>query len=271
MCRVFRHNNVRRAVIGLLGPMAAFVVLTGCTVTVTGLPVAATPPPVTTTTPARPVVSSGPCKYTTTPKFPAPPGKAVGLPTDPDPTPNTGTVTVTLQTTQGAIPLTLDRAEAPCTVQSFLFLVRQKFFDNTPCHRLTADDTLKVLQCGDPTGLGEGGPGYTIPDENPTTLTPAPDAQPGTSVDVYPAGTVAMANTGEPNSGGSQFFLVYADSELPPTYAVFGHTGAPGLATLNTIAAAGIVPGTDPQTGQPETTDGKPKLPVTITNAGVSG
>jgi peptidyl-prolyl cis-trans isomerase B (cyclophilin B) len=255
---------VRRAVIGLLGPVAAFVVLTGCTVTATGLPIVATPPPVTTTTPARPVVSSGPCKYTTTPHYPAPPGKVVGLPTDPTPTPNTGTVPVTLQTTQGPIPLTLDRAAAPCTVQSFLFLAQQKFYDNTPCHRLTADDTLKVLQCGDPTGTGEGGPGYTIPDEKPT-LAPAPGAQPGTPVDVYPAGTVAMANTGEPNSGGSQFFLVYADSELPPTYAVFATVGPAGLSTLNTIAAGGITPGTDPQNGTPETTDGKPKLPVTIT------
>jgi peptidyl-prolyl cis-trans isomerase B (cyclophilin B) len=153
-------------------------------------------------------------------------------------------VTVVLRTSQGDIPLTLDRAEAPC-------------------HRLTADETLKVLKCGDPTGTGEGGPGYTIPDENPTTLAPAPDARPGTPVDVYPAGTVAMANTGEPDSGGSQFFLVYADSELPPTYAVFGSTGADGLATLNKIAAGGIEARQSAQ-------DGTPRLPVTITRASVS-
>ena len=272
MSRVLRPNTVRRAVIGLFGPVTALLVLTGCTVTVTGLPVFATPPPpATMTTPALPVVSSGPCRYTTTTKFPAPQGKVVGLPGDPTPTLNSGTVALTLQTTQGPMPLTLDRGEAPCTVQSFLFLAQQHFFDNTQCHRLTADPTLKVLQCGDPTGTGQGGPGYTIPDEKPTALTPAQDASPGTPVDVYPAGTVAMANTGEPDSGGSQFFLVYADSELPPTYAVFGNVGATGLATLNKIATGGIMPGTDPQTGQQETTDGKPKLPVTITKAAVSG
>jgi peptidyl-prolyl cis-trans isomerase B (cyclophilin B) len=124
-----------------------------------------------------------------------------------------------------------------------------------------------VLQCGDPTGTGEGGPGYTIPDEKPTNLVPAPDAQPGTPTDIYPTGTIAMANTGQPDSGGSQFFLVYGDSELPPDYAVFGTVTATGLTTLNKIAAGGITPGTDPSTGQPTTTDGKPKLPVTIARA----
>ena len=269
--RVLRRNTAGRAVIGLVGPVAALLVLTGCTVTATGVPsvpLAPVTPP--TTTVAAPAVSSGPCAYTSTPKYPAPQGKDEGLPDDPSPTPNTGTVTVTLQTTQGPIPMVLDRAEAPCTVQSFVFLARKTYFDNSPCHRLTADDTLKVLQCGDPTGTGEGGPGYTIPDEKPANLAPAPSAQPGTPVDVYPAGTVAMANTGAPDSGGSQFFLVYADSQLPPSYAVFGTVGATGMATLNKIAAGGIVPGTDPQTGAAEDTDGKPTLPVTITRAAVS-
>jgi peptidyl-prolyl cis-trans isomerase B (cyclophilin B) len=263
---------VRRAVIGLVGPVAALLVLAGCTVTATGLPgIPSAQAPLPTTTSAPPKVSGGPCAYTSTPTDPAPPGKAFGLPEDPSPTPNTGTVAVTLQTTQGTIGLTLNRALAPCTVQSFVFLAKQTYFNNTPCHRITAAATLKVLQCGDPTGTGQGGPGYTIPDEKPSGLTPATDASPGTPVDVYPAGTVAMANTGEPNSGGSQFFLVYADSELPPSYAVFGTVGTTGLNTVNRIAAGGITPGTDPVSGAPENTDGKPKLPVTITRASVSG
>lgn len=214
--------------------------------------------------------SKGPCKYTSTPDQPAPSGKNVGLPQDPTPTPKTGTVQVTLQTNQGAIPLTLDRAKAACTVQSFVHLVTSKFYDNTPCHRLTADVTpapLKVLQCGDPTGQGSGGPGYTIPDEKPKNLKPAPAAGGEQGGVVYPAGTIAMANTGQPNTGGSQFFLVYADTYLPPNYAVFGTIGQTGMTTLNKIAAGGIIPGTDPQSGQPNPTDGKPKIGVTIEKA----
>jgi peptidyl-prolyl cis-trans isomerase B (cyclophilin B) len=245
--------------------VAALVVLAGCTVTVTGIPDIGPPLTDTHPVPTTPAFSSGPCKYAATPTAPAPRAKAFGLPADPNPTPKTGTVPVTLQTNQGPIPLTLNRAQAPCTVQSFLFLAQKTFFDNTQCHRLTADPTLKVVQCGDPTGAGEGGPGYTIPDENPTGFAPAPSGPPGTPPSViYPTGTVAMANTGQPNSGGSQFFLVYGDSQLPPAYAVFGTVGAPGLTTLNTIAAGGIVP-------EQNTQDGKPKLPVTITKATVFG
>ena len=228
----------------------------------------------TTTAAPPPKTTGGPCKYTSTPSQPAPKGKDEGLPTDPKPTPNTGTVGVDLQTSQGDIPLTLDRAEAPCTVQSFAYLAQKGYFDATPCHRLTADPGLDVLQCGDPTGTGEGGPGFTIPDEKPKNLKPAPTTTPvpqgQEAADVYPAGTIAMANTGQPNSGGSQFFLVYADSQLPPDYAVFGTIGATGMDTLKKIAAGGITPGTDPSTGQPTTTDGKPKLPVNITKAVVS-
>jgi peptidyl-prolyl cis-trans isomerase B (cyclophilin B) len=228
----------------------------------------------TTTAAPKPITSNGPCKYTSTPTQPAPKGKDEGMPSDPKPTPSTGTVTVTLQTGQGDIPMELDRTEAPCTVQSFVHLAQKGYFDATTCHRLTSDPTLKVLQCGDPTGTGEGGPGYTIPDENPKNLKAAPTTAPlqqgETAPDVYPAGTIAMANTGQPNSGGSQFFLVYGDTQLPPQYAVFGTVNAAGMTTLNKIAAGGITPGTDPQTGAPTDTDGKPKLPVNITKAVVA-
>ena len=237
-----------------LGVVAA-VLCTGCATTVIGLPIAAPLP-----SSAQVATSAGPCHYR--PGDPAPPGKGFGLPADPSPTPRAGTVVVTLETSQGPIPLTLNRAQAPCTVQSFVFLAQRTFFDGTPCHRLTTDDTLKVLQCGDPTGLGSGGPGYTIPDENPTGLTPAPGVSAGTVI--YPTGTVAMANDGTPHSGGSQFFLVYGDSELTPSYAVFGTVSAAGLSTLDKVATGGVTAGQSP-------TDGRPNLAVTIAGASVAG
>jgi peptidyl-prolyl cis-trans isomerase B (cyclophilin B) len=171
-------------------------------------------------------------------------------------------VTVTLHTSQGDIPIKMPRAMAPCTVASFVFLATKDYFNNTPCHRLTSANSLKVLQCGDPTGTGTGGPGYTIPDENPTNLPSAPGGQ---GVDRYARGVVAMANTSQPHSGGSQFFLVYGDSDLPPKYAVFGTVSIAGLQVLDKIAAAGVAAGgQDPQ-------DGAPATPVTITTTTIAG
>jgi cyclophilin family peptidyl-prolyl cis-trans isomerase len=195
------------------------------------------------------------CDFTATPNQPAPPGHDVGVPAAA--APRGGTVAVTLHTSQGDMGLSLPRAMAPCTVASFAFLAGKHYFDNSPCHRLTAASSLKVLQCGDPTGTGTGGPGYTIPDENPTNLQSV-----GSGASLYARGMLAMANTGQPHSGGSQFFLVYADSMLPPQYAVFGTVDQAGLAVLDKIAKAGVA-GSDP-------TDGKPTLSVTITSANVN-
>nr|WP_232535421.1 peptidylprolyl isomerase [Nocardia terpenica] len=144
-----------------------------------------------------------------------------------------------LQTNCGTIDIALDAAHAPRTVNSFQFLSGQQYFDHTPCHRLTTQG-LFVLQCGDPTGTGTGGPGYQFPDENLAGAT-------------YPTGTVAMANAG-PNTNGSQFFLVYSDSKLPPNYTPFGHiTG--GLSVLQNIATGGV------KDGSP---DGAPASPVVL-------
>jgi peptidyl-prolyl cis-trans isomerase B (cyclophilin B) len=213
------------------------------------------------------------CDYRSTPGNPAPPGRAPGLPPNPKNTPSTGTVNVTLKTNFGDIPLALNRAEAPCTVQSMLHLVNAKFFDKTPCHRQTSDKKppLYVLQCGDPTGKGNGGPGYTIPDERPKNLKPAPTTAPlaaGREASViYPAGTLAMANSGQPHTAGSQFFLVYKDSELAPDYTVFGHISPAGLKVVDDIASKGISPGADPHSGAPTPNDGQPKQDVTIKQA----
>lgn len=145
-----------------------------------------------------------------------------------------------VRTNQGIIGITLDSKEAPCTVLSLESLAGQHYFDDTVCHRLTvaADHGIGVLQCGDPTGTGRGGPGYTIPDELDTAQRLA-DAPTGPPYKIYPAGTVAMAKTSEPDSGGSQFFLVYEDSPLPPDYTVFGQMDEPGLAVVQQAAAAG--------------------------------
>ncbi|MGQ0841701.1 peptidylprolyl isomerase [Actinokineospora sp.] len=206
-----------------------------------------------------PRVTNGPCQYAETPDDPA--ARPVPLPRDPRRTPNRGTVDVELKTTQGRITLTLDRAQAPCTVQSFLHLTRHRFYDLTTCHRLTAYPTLKVLQCGDPSGTGEKGPGYKYKDELPTTLPPWPGDTTGTRK-VYARGTLAMANAG-PDTNGSQFFLVYGDSRLRPDYTVFGTVDATGLSTVDKVAAGGIVPTAE----EPAPVDGTPVLTTTIRTA----
>ncbi len=201
----------------------------------------------------------GPCGYTVTPDQPA--ARPVPLPPDPRHTPDRGTVEVVLKTNLGEIALLLDREQAPCTVQSFLHLVRHRFYDRTVCHRLTAYPTLKVLQCGDPTGTGEGGPGYQFKDELPTDLKPWPDDPTGERK-IYPRATVAMANAG-PDTNGSQFFLVYADSRLRPNYTIFGRVSRGGLRTLDRIAAGGVGPTPD----DPTLVDGPPALRTEILRA----
>lgn len=154
--------------------------------------------------------------------------------------------------------LTLDRAKAPCTVQSFLHLAKSRFYNFTTCHRLTLYPTLKVLQCGDPSGTGAGGPGYRYKDELPVGLPSWPDDPTGERK-VYARGTLAMANAG-PDTNGSQFFLTYGDSRLRPHYTIFGTIDRLGLKTLDKIAAAGIVP----TPGVPDPVDGTPNRTTNI-------
>lgn len=158
----------------------------------------------------------------------------------------TGQVDVVLSTSAGDIPIALDGESAPCTVESFVSLAQQQYFSNTECHRLTTSGIF-VLQCGDPTGTGRGGPGYRFADELDGSET-------------YPAGTVAMANAG-PGTNGSQFFLVYEDTQLAPDYTVFGTMSPEGLDVVKSIAAAGTAGGAD---------DGAPATPVTISDVTVS-
>ena len=132
--------------------------------------------------------------------------------------------------------------KAPYTTYSFKYLAEKKYFDDTKCHRLVTSNGLFVLQCGDPTGSGSGGPGYQFQDENLIGAT-------------YPAGTIAMANGG-PGTNGSQFFIVYKDSQLPPSYTPWGKVTA-GMDVVTKIAAGG-------DDESMSAGGGKPKLDATI-------
>ncbi len=148
-------------------------------------------------------------------------------------------------TTCGTIGLELYGDKAPQTVASFIFLSRNGFYAGSPCHRVTSSQALKVLQCGDPTGQGTGGPGYSYTVEN----------APGNGA--YPAGTLAMARSNTIDSNGSQFFLSHGDSTLPTEgggYSVFGKVTS-GLEVLTTVAEGGTT------NGQP---DGAPARAISI-------
>ncbi|WP_409365865.1 peptidylprolyl isomerase [Mycolicibacterium septicum] len=192
------------------------------------------------------------CQYPTTTEpatKPVRPPRTGPVPTEP------ATVEAGIFTDRGSIGLNLANGKAPCTVNNFASLASQGFFDGTQCHRLTTGD-LAALQCGDPSSSGTGGPGYRFPNEYPTNQYRLSDPALRQPV-VYPRGTVAMANSG-PGTNGSQFFLVYEDSLLPPTYTVFGTVDKTGLATLDAIADGGVADGSD---------DGEPATPVTIKSA----
>jgi peptidyl-prolyl cis-trans isomerase B (cyclophilin B) len=148
----------------------------------------------------------------------------------------------TLVTNCGNIEITTVGAKAPFTMTSIAALAKGGYYDNSLCHRLTTQG-LFVLQCGDPTATGSGGPQFTYPDEN----------LPANKTNNYPAGTVAMANSG-PNTNGSQFFLVYANTTLAPSYTIWG-TITSGLDIVKAIAKAGAIGGAP---------DGKPAKTISI-------
>lgn len=133
----------------------------------------------------------------------------------------------TLTTNCGTIVITTDGVKAPVTLTALTALAKAKYFDGSLCHRLTTQG-LFVLQCGDPTATGTGGPGFTYQDEN----------LPKNVANNYPAGAVAMANSG-PSTNGSQFFLVYANTTLSPAYTIWGQITT-GLNIVKAVAAAGV-------------------------------
>ncbi len=180
--------------------------------------------------------------------------KNVGVP--PTTVPNTGTKVMTIDTNLGPIKAKLDLSKVPCTAASFAYLGGKKFFDNSKCHRLVNEATFKVLQCGDPSATGDGyretdgtgGPSYRFKEENlPTNSKPT-----------YPDGTIAMAKAQAPATTGSQFFIVFGDTELSPDYTVLG-TITEGLDLVKKAAAAG-----DDQAFAAQAGGGHPKTEVLI-------
>ena len=155
---------------------------------------------------------------------------------------------MTLVTNCGNIVILTYGKKAPNTVKMISTLAKAGFYNASLCHRLTTAG-LYVLQCGDPTATGSGGPGFQYPDEN----------LPKAGANNYPAGTVAMANSG-PGTNGSQFFLVFADTELGPNYTIWGKVTS-GLDILKAIAAKGVQGGGG---------DGAPAQPVAIEKVIVS-
>lgn len=184
----------------------------------------------------------GECAYPDPPAEGSQGAKDVGKPPA---KPLKGDYKMTIDTNLGPITTKLDGTKAGCTVNSFNYLASKKFFNGSPCHRLTSGG-LKVLQCGDPTGTGSGGPKYGFANEN----VPPKDAS---GQATYKRGVIAMAHSQLPNSNGSQFFIVYGDSPLPADYTIFGEiTG--GLNIVDDVAKAGSTPAGD----------GKPKKKIDI-------
>ncbi|MEV0676222.1 peptidylprolyl isomerase [Actinosynnema sp. NPDC050436] len=201
---------------------ALLVLLTGgCTASVQGRPVAGPLPEVPTTE----------CAYTSGEDG----DKVVARPSG-SAVPAGGQVVVRLGSALGDLELTLEAAYAPCSVHSFRHLVDQRFYRGSSCHRLVTDG-IWIIQCGDPTTSGVGGPGYRFDD---------PDARTGG----YKRGVVGMANKGTPGTNGSQFFIVYKDSDFPAYFPVIGKV-TKGLDVVDRVAAGGITPTNSATDGTP--------------------
>jgi cyclophilin family peptidyl-prolyl cis-trans isomerase len=241
----------RRRNLGILASAIAVLVVIGAALVITGAftgddddaQAAADPSNTSAAAPSTNADGTVTCTYA-----PDPTGNPnlvdVGTPPAPEATVAQGTSTLLMSTDQGDLTLTLDRAKAPCAAASFTYLAAQKFYDGSPCHRLVNQESFGVLQCGDPTGTGSGGPSYKYAEEVTDETT-------------YPRGTIAMAKTSAPNTTGSQFFLCFVDTQLPPEYTVVGTVDEAGIAVLEKVAAGGIK-----DVGP--TGDGAPAIPVTI-------
>jgi peptidyl-prolyl cis-trans isomerase B (cyclophilin B) len=225
---------------------------------------AASAHPSTSPSGAASAVTAEPASHCTYQASPPAARKVGAPPATPD---SKASYQATIVTNRGDVVIRLLNAKATCTVNSFVYLAAKKYFNNTRCHRLTTS-SIYVLQCGDPTGTGSGGPSYTFADENPPLNFAVPSNAPSPSAGsdlptevIYPAGTLAMANSG-PNTNGSQFFIVWKDSPLAPKYTVFGKLSG-GMDVVQKIAAGGA---NAPDAHQ----NTSPKLKVTVDTLSVT-
>jgi peptidyl-prolyl cis-trans isomerase B (cyclophilin B) len=209
------------------------------------------------TTAAASKTPAGTVACTWTPADPSTGGKIKDVGTPPTTAPNVGSEVMTLNTNLGKIEATIDLTKAPCTGASFSYLASKKFLDGSKCHRMVNEANFQVLQCGDPFAKGKGyrqtdgtgGPSYTMAEENLPTDTKNP----------YPAGSIAMANTGQPNSTGSQFFICTADTQLPASYTLLGKITT-GLDVAQQVIKAG-----DDEAFKAQAGGGHPKKELDIT------
>jgi cyclophilin family peptidyl-prolyl cis-trans isomerase len=223
----------------LLVIACAALLTSGCSVSVTGKPVAGSPPAATNGSPKTTGGDAVPAVRCTFADESSPGAIAVeGRPSD---TSDGDGGTLTFATDKGPLKIELDPAAGPCSVRSIRFLARKKFYDGSSCHRLTTNPNLGVLQCGDPSGTGTGTPGYQYDDQMPAK-------------GAYQRGVVAMANAG-PGTNGSQFFIVHGAAQIPSDYPVVGKVVA-GMEIVDKVVAGGVAGGAD---------DGKPATPLTFT------
>jgi peptidyl-prolyl cis-trans isomerase B (cyclophilin B) len=218
-------------------------------------------------TAAAPPPGTVACAWTpeTPPADGSPGGKIVDVGTPPVNASNVGKDTLTIDSTLGPITATVDKAKTPCTAAAFEYLASKQFWNDTKCHRMTTQG-IQVLQCGDPSAKGKGyretdgtgGPSFRYAEENlPTNAAGASPAADGSGGAVaYPVGSIAMAKTQEPGSTGSQFFIVYGETQLPPDYTLLG-TIDKGMDVVNKVAKGGVDDANGPG-------DGHPKLEIGI-------
>jgi len=214
---------------------------------------------------AEPSTEAAACSYA-----PADPANTnlrdVGVPPEPDG--STDPVVLDVASTQGAFQMTLDPVAAPCATNSMKYLAENAFFDGSPCHRLVNSEVFGVLQCGDPTGSGAGGPTYSYTSEpnSVASLAPAPDG----ATAIYPRGSVAMAQGGQPPTIGSQFFICFQDTQLPPDYTLVG-TITSGMEVIEAVAAAGNDGSFEANPdGSPGPGGGAPLTPISLTTVTVA-
>jgi serine/threonine protein kinase len=169
-------------------------------------------------------------------------------------------IRATISTNVGDIGIALDNAKAPCTVNSFVNLVKQQFFNGTQCGKLMTQSDFGILQCGGPENEGTGGPGYQYADEYPVNQYSPNDPALKQPV-LYPRGSLSMANGLAPDTNQSQFNMFYKDSVSDPFFTIFGTIDEAGLTTIDKIVKAGVLGNAD---------DGLPSSPVTITSVRLS-